>query len=544
MKQTNRILAVILFLFLLASYTNLNSQSWNALGTGVNGTINAAIVFNGQLIVAGNFSSPGSNIARWNGTAWQTLGTGTNGVVNALTIFNNVLIVGGAFNNVGNNIAAWNGTTWTSLGLGTNDTVYSLAVYANSLRAGGAFTTAGGVNCRRLALYTGTTWGSMPGNVNNGANNTVYALTVFGNDLICGGSFTSVANNQTANRIVRYNSNGTYTAMGSGIDNGQVNALGVFTNTLYVGGSFTTIGGSTVNNLGRWNGTNWNTVSTGTNGAVKSLWTRGSDIVIGGVFTTPGNAIATWNGTAFGTLGAGITGGGASVNALTVWLNVLVAGGNFTTAGTSFVPASNVAGWGSVPVAPTLISPPDGATGISITPTLDWSDVAGASTYGVQVSTNANFTNIINNQTGLAVSNYTVAPALNNSTTYFWRATAANGLGTSPFSLVRFFTTNLVGIINNQEIPVSFKLYQNYPNPFNPVTKIRFDLPANANPNSALKLTVYDISGKVVSELLNTSYTAGTWEMDFNASNLATGTYFCKIEAGDFTDIQKMVLVK
>ncbi len=544
MKQANRILAVLLFLFLLASQSSLNSQSWNALGTGVNGTINASIVFNGQLVVAGNFSTPGNNIAMWNGTSWSALGSGTNGVVNALTIFNNTLIVGGAFSNVGNNVASWNGNAWSSLGLGTNDSVFSLAVYGGSLRVGGKFLTAGGVNCRRLALYTGTTWSSMPNNVNNGANNTVYSLAVFGSDLICGGSFTSVGNNQSANRIVRYNSNGTFTTMGSGVDNGQVNALSVITTTLYVGGTFSTIGGSTVNNLGRWNGTNWNSVSTGTNGTVRALYTRNnSELIIGGTFTNIGNAIASWNG-AFGTFGAGITGGGASVNAITVWSNVLVAGGNFTTAGASIVPVTNVAGWGSVPAAPTLVSPNDGQTGVSITPNLDWSDVAGASAYGVQVSTNANFTNIINNQTALGTSNYTVNPALNNNTTYFWRATASNGLGTSPFSLVRFFTTNLVGIINNQEIPVSFKMYQNFPNPFNPTTKIRFDLPASSNPNSTLKLTVYDISGQVVSELLNTSYTAGKWEMDFNAANLATGTYFCKIEAGDFTDIQKMVLIK
>lgn len=544
MKQINRLFAVLLFLFLLASQSSLNSQSWNALGSGVNGTINSAIVFNGQLIVAGNFSSPGNNIARWNGTTWTTLGTGVNGAVNALTIFNGQLIAGGSFSNVGNNIASWNGTSWSSLGLGTNDTVYALAVYANSLRVGGTFTTAGGVNCRRLALYTGTTWGSMPNNVNNGANNTVYSLTVFGADLICGGLFTTVANNQTANRIVRYNSNGTYTAMGSGMDNGQVNALGVFSSTLYAGGTFTAIGGSTVNNLGRWNGSNWNTVSTGTNGAVRSFFTRSTDIVIGGVFTNIGNRIASWNGTSFGIFSTGISGGGATVNALTLWANVLVAGGNFTTAGTSAVPASNVAGWGSVPAAPTLISPSDGATGISVNPFLDWSDVIGASAYGVQVSTNANFTVFIVNQSALATSNFTVSPALNNNTTYFWRATASNGLGTSPFSLVRFFTTGLVGIINNQEIPISFMLYQNYPNPFNPVTKIRFDLPNNSDLKAGLKLTVYDVSGKVVSELLNTSYTAGKWEIDFDASSLATGAYFYKIEAGDYTDIQKMVLLK
>lgn len=542
MKQTYRIIAVLLFLFFAA--TSSHSQSWNALGSGINGTVNAAIVFNGQLIVAGNFSSPANNIARWDGSTWSALGSGTNGVVNALTIFNNTLIVGGAFNNIGNNIASWNGAAWTNLGLGTNDTVYTLAVYSSLLRAGGTFTTAGGINCRRMASYSGTTWASMPNNVNNGANNTVYSFALYNADLICGGSFTSVGNNQTANRIVRYNSSGTFTAMGTGIDQGQVNALAVLSSTLYVGGTFTSIGASTVNRLARWNGTNWNTVGAGCSGPVNVLLARTNDIVLGGNFTSPGNSIASWNGTTFGTFGAGITGGNATVNAAVTWSNVLVAAGNFTTAGALDVPVSNVAGWGSVPAAPNLLSPLDGQTGVSVNPTLDWTDVSGASTYGVQVSQNPNFTTTVINTGGLATSQLNVVVSLLNNTTYFWRATAANGLGISPNSSIRFFTTSLVGIINTQEIPLRFNLYQNFPNPFNPVTKIRFDLPANSNPDASLKLSVYDISGKLVSELLNTTYAAGEWEVDFNASSLASGTYFYKIEAGDYNAINKMILVK
>lgn len=543
MKQTNRTFAVLLFLFLAATY--IYPQSWNALGSGVNGTINAVIVFNGDLIVAGSFTSPANNIARWNGTTWSALGSGTNGPVNALTIFNSQLIVGGFFSNVGNNVASWNGTSWSGLGLGTNDTVFALTTYSNTLRIGGSFTSSGGLVTNRVSLWNGSTWGAMPSTGSNGVNNTVYALTVLGSDLIIGGVFTQSIGGVTINRICRYNSgSGVYTAMGTGIDQGQVNALSVFTNQLYAGGTFTTIGGSAVNRLARWTGSNWNTVGTGANGPVKSFFPRSSDIVIGGNFSSPQNNIASWNGSTFGAFGSGISGGAATVNGITVWSNVLIAGGNFTTAGAAPVPAANVAGWGSVPAAPTLISPADGATGQSINPILDWSDVSGATSYGLQVSTNVNFTSFVINLTGISASQYAVFPNLNNSTTYFWRATASNGLGTSPFSLIRFFTTSLVGIINTQEIPVSFNLYQNYPNPFNPSTKIRFDLPANSNINASLKLTVYDITGKAVKELLNTTYTAGKWEVDFDASSLATGTYFYRIEAGDYTAISKMVLVK
>ncbi len=528
----------IALIFLFSSYS-VFSQSWNAFGSGTNAKINAVIVFNGELIAAGDFTTPSSHIARWNGTTWSPLGTGLNGVVYSLVIFNNQLIAVGAFNNAGNNVASWNGTTWTGLGLGTNDTIYAATVYNNTLRVGGKFTTAGGINCNRVAFWNGTQWAAM----GNGVNNTIYALTVFGADLIIGGQFTSAGTLPTSNRIVRYNSNGTWTNMGSGIDNNQVYALTMFNNQLYVGGSFSTIGGVTVNNLARWTGSNWNTVGSGTNGNVRAFAIQGANLIIGGSFTNIGNSIATWNGTSFGLLANGITGGNATVRGITVWLNVLTAGGDFTTAGLNDVPASNVAGYGLVPVAPTLVSPADGSVGISTTPALDWSDVANASTYGVQVSGNVNFTTTVVNVTGLAASTYTVGSGiLSNNTTYFWRANASNGLGTSPYSLIRFFTTALTGIINTQEIPLTFNLYQNYPNPFNPVTKIRFDLPSNGN--GTVNLTVYDINGKAVTELLNTEYTAGKWEVDFNASNLASGVYYCKLNAGNFTALNKMILIK
>src|SRR4030095_14922969 len=500
MKQRIRLMAVLLTLCLITlSNTISYSQSWNALGSGTNGTVNASIVFANQFYIAGNFTTAGGNpisrIARWTGTTWAGLGTGINGTVNALTVFNGELIAAGSFTTAGgvtvSNIARWNGNAWNSLALGVNDTVFALGVYSSLLRAGGKFTTAGGLNCSRVASWNGTSWAPMPNNVNNGANNTVYAMTNFGADLILGGAFTTVGNNQPANRIVRFNASGTYTAMGTGVDSFPVLALAVYSSQLYVGGSFITVGGVTVNHLARWNGTNWNTVLTGTNGNVKSFSVNGANLVVGGSFTSAGplmnaNNIASWNGTAFSLLGPGITGGTPSVNTLTVYLNILMAGGVFTNAGLISIPAANIAAWGSLPAAPTLISPANMSTHVSVTPTLNWSDVTNSTSYGVQVSTNPNFTTTVINQAGLVISQYSVAAPLNNSTLYFWRANAANGLGNGPFSLVFFFTTGFVGIINNQEIPAKFNLYQNYPNPFNPVTKIRFDLPLNNVPGAML----------------------------------------------------------
>ncbi len=548
-----RISISFLFTVLFLSYSTF-SQSWNAVGTGTSGTVYASTVFNGELIIAGNFVTADgvtvNNIARWNGTTWAALGSpaGINGVVYALTIYNGQLVAGGTFTTAGggsaNNIARWNGTTWANFGLGTNNTVYALTVWNTLLRAGGEFTTAGGIACVRVGAWNGGSWQSMGA----GCNNTVFALNVFNNELIIGGQFTSAGTLPTSNRIVRYT--GSWTNLGTGVDNNAVLSLAVFASQLYVGGNFSTIGSVPVNNLARWTGTNWNTVgTTGTNGVVRALYTRATDLVLGGTFTMAGTTaasnIATWNNTTFGTLGTGLTGGTPVCNTATVWSNVLYAGGNFTTATTDNVPASNIAGYGAIPAAPILISPPDNSIGIPLNPLLDWSDVANATTYRVQLSANLSFSPLLVDVGLLGVSQYQMPTGiLANDVTYFWRANATNGLGTSNYQAVPFnFRTSLVGIINTNEIPVTFALHQNYPNPFNPTTKIKFDLPQN---NSAAKvlLEVYDAKGQVVETLVNTDYVAGKWEVDFDASGLSSGFYFYKINAGDFNSVNKMILVK
>jgi hypothetical protein len=90
------------------------------------------------------------------------------------------------------------------------------------------------------------------------------------------------------------------------------------------------------------------------------------------------------------------------------------------------------------------------------------------------------------------------------------------------------------------EIPGTYSLKQNYPNPFNPVTKISFDIPQKA----FVSLKVYDILGKEVVRLVSEEKSAGKYIIDFNASYLSSGVYFYKLEAGDFTETRRMVVLK
>ncbi len=99
----------------------------------------------------------------------------------------------------------------------------------------------------------------------------------------------------------------------------------------------------------------------------------------------------------------------------------------------------------------------------------------------------------------------------------------------------------VTGVNEATRIPYAFELKQNYPNPFNPATVIEFSLAQN----SRVSMRVFNVLGQVVSTILdNQPYTAGSHRITVDASALANGIYFYKIEAGDFSRVKKMTLLK
>jgi hypothetical protein len=106
---------------------------------------------------------------------------------------------------------------------------------------------------------------------------------------------------------------------------------------------------------------------------------------------------------------------------------------------------------------------------------------------------------------------------------------------------VTIHACDLVGVPKEKEpVPVNYSLSQNYPNPFNPTTMISYALPRSG----FVKLTVYDVIGREVKTLVNEYKTAGTYNVAFDGSSLASGLYIYKITAGDYTGVKKMILVK
>ncbi|HZW40395.1 MAG TPA: T9SS type A sorting domain-containing protein [Ignavibacteriaceae bacterium] len=97
-------------------------------------------------------------------------------------------------------------------------------------------------------------------------------------------------------------------------------------------------------------------------------------------------------------------------------------------------------------------------------------------------------------------------------------------------------TTSAKKLIN----PFIFSLGQNYPNPFNPSTKIKYTLPKQG----LVTIKVYDVLGKEISQLVNEEKPSGEYEVEFDGRKLSSGIYYYKIQAGEFVQTKKMVLMK
>ena len=89
-------------------------------------------------------------------------------------------------------------------------------------------------------------------------------------------------------------------------------------------------------------------------------------------------------------------------------------------------------------------------------------------------------------------------------------------------------------------MPKHFVLEQNFPNPFNPTTVVSYQLPVASD----VRLAVHDMLGREVSVLVNERRDAGVHEVKFDGSNLASGVYFYRIQAGDFTQTKRLLLLK
>jgi len=140
---------------------------------------------------------------------------------------------------------------------------------------------------------------------------------------------------------------------------------------------------------------------------------------------------------------------------------------------------------------------------------------------------------------------------INNQTFTFDFNKQPDSLNFDPFNkIILKQVSTTIGIKNlSKNVPDRYFLFQNYPNPFNPSTIIRFQIPNSENgkwkmENGLVILKVYDIIGKEVATLVNEKLQPGVYEVPFSEKRLASGMYFYKLVAGNFSDVRRMVFVK
>jgi len=153
----------------IATYELARAGYWGALGSGTDGPVYALAVSGTDLYAGGSFSSPGANIAKWNGSAWSGLDVGLQGgVCSVITIIGTDIYVGGEFTSAGNvagtaYIAKWNGSAWKSLGLSLNGPCRTIRVSGSDVYVGGDFTSANGITVNRIVkvIISSTVTGSV-----------------------------------------------------------------------------------------------------------------------------------------------------------------------------------------------------------------------------------------------------------------------------------------------------------------------------------------------------------------------------------------------
>lgn len=499
-----------------------DGSSWSALGKGVESTVNGvAVAMDGVYVVGFPITTAGevgaNNIARWNiaTNSWSAVvGNRANHnyasrLVRAITVSGTEVYAGGDFRAAGgvivNHVGKWNGSGWSALGSGVSGgaitanygVVDAIAVRGDEVYVGGTFTIAGEDSAYRIARWNGNKWFPLGRGVSHSLGGArVNAIALNGKDVYVGGVFTN-AGGVAVNNIAKWDSvSKTWSAVGSG-GISSVTALAVSGNDLYVGGSFSTVDGVPANSIAKWNGSSWSALGNGVSrppggGLVSSIAVSGSDLYVGGFFSTagdvPANNVAKWNGSSWSALGSGVS---DVVNAIAVNGNEVYVGGRFPQVNTML--ANYIARW-------------NGSS---------WSTLGSGLNY------------------------YVHAVATRGSEVYVGgEFQEAGGKPSWYFALWHAGTTAVAE--NVSELPRKYALSQNFPNPFNPSTTIRYALPQAGD----VTLKVYNLVGNEIETLVSDKQSAGKHEIRWNPVGLPSGVYFYRLKIEGFVQTKKLILIK
>lgn len=311
-------------------------------------------------------------------------------------------------------------------------------------------------------------------------------MDVSGDDLYVGGFFTQ-AGGAPANRIARYDAtNSSWHALGDGVNNG-VYSIGFSGDYVYVVGQFTESGGASANGAARFDvsSDNWHTLGDGVNGTGQAIALSGDDVYIGGSFTEAGSE-----------------------------------------------PARNLAKFDSQIATWQPMADGEGLNA------LIWSIAINGDVSAGSIA-RYNLADGMWEALGDGVNNWVYSMVIKDEDVY-----VAGEFGLAGGKPAAFFAkwngSGSVSIDESGEMPQTVMLDQNYPNPFNPTTQIQYALPEPAE----VRLDVFNAMGQRITTLVNSRQGTGYHTVRFDASELSSGMYIYRLQAGNMVETKKMMLVK
>jgi Secretion system C-terminal sorting domain len=173
----------------------------------------------------------------------------------------------------------------------------------------------------------------------------------------------------------------------------------------------------------------------------------------------------------------------------------------------------------------------------SVAVTMDSITTKNSSVFHASNKLGSRLLTIVKNDSIIISCSPTQSGAFTDTAYIYHNASGVQNPLTIPITLT---VTASTGVETGSVTPHEFRLYQNSPNPFNPSTTIRYSL-AEKN---LVRLTIFDVLGKEITKLVDAIQEAGPHSLQWNASHVASGTYFCRIEAGNFVQTNKMLLLK
>jgi hypothetical protein len=541
---------------------------WNPGSSGYSdNAISSIIVSGAKIYAAGTFTSIGGQERNRIASLDAITGLATSWNPDASDEVTTIILSGsniyacGQFRVIGGETRRYIASVDTASGKATawdpnaDKAVNTIFLHGAMMYAGGEFLSVGGVFRNNLAALDAKTGKATEWNPH--ANKEVLAIAISGSTMYAGGLFDSVGG-QARKEIAALDLESGLAANWNPGANGPVLTLAFSDSKVYAGGGFDTIGGqnrSMVAALDAGTGlaTEWNPNA---NNWPLVVTVSGPNVYIGGLFSTIGGQSRRYIA-ALDTLTGNATDWNPKaadyVYALAVSGSTVFAGGNFDSVGGDY--RKGIA-----------------ALEISSGKAEKWNPKSDGSVYTIAVSGSTVYAGgAFSSMNGTPRNHFAALDMLSGQTTnlninaqgsvntigVYNSMVYAGGVFTDVDSTLHPYFAGLIDsalvtgvkapIIVKSGIPKSYVLEQNYPNPFNPITTIRYQIPAV----STVSLKLYNILGQLVATLADGVQQAGYKQVQWNASRMASGVYFYRIEAissvnpgKNFSQVKKMILMK